>query len=77
MKYQLVMINTGEIITVTDRKVFGLDEAKAYYVRMKQLKEKDFDKLYVVEKYKRPKGMPPVHKEIKWWRDETTNLDDF
>jgi hypothetical protein len=77
MKYQLAMKNTGEIITVTDRRVFGLDEAKAYYIRMKQLKEKDFDKLYVVEKYKRPKGMPPVHKEIKWWRDETTNLDDF
>ena len=77
MKYQLVMKNTGEIIMVTDRKVFGLNEAKTYYVRMKQLKEKEFDKLYVVEKYKRPKGMPPVHKEIKWWRDETTNLDDF
>ena len=77
MKYQLVMKNTREVITVTDRKVFGLNEAKAYYIRMKQLKEKDFDKLYVVEKYKRPKGMPPVHKEIKWWRDETTNLDDF
>ena len=77
MKYQLVMKNTGEIITVTDRKAFGLDEAKAYYVRMKQLKEKAFDKLYTVEEYKRPKGMPPVHKEIKWWRDETTNLDDF
>ena len=77
MKYQLVMKNTGEIITITDRKLFGLDEAKAYYIRMKQFKEKDFDKLYTVEEYKRPKGMPPVHKEIKWWRDETTNLDDF
>ena len=77
MKYQLAMKNTGEIITITDRKLFGLDEAKAYYIRMKQLKEKDFDKLYTVEEYKRPKGMPPVHKEIKWWRDETTNLDDF
>ena len=77
MKYQLAMKNTGEIITVTDRRVFGLDEAKAYYIRMKQLKEKDFDKLYVVEKYKRPKGMPPVHREIKWWEDESTKLDDF
>ena len=77
MKYQLVIKNTGEIITVTDRKAFGLDEAKVYYIRMKQLKEKDFDKLYTVEEYKRPKGMPPVHKEVKWWRDETTNLDDF
>ena len=77
MKYQLVMKNTGEIITITDRKLFGLDEAKTYYVRMKQLKEKEFDKLYVVEKYKRPKGMPPIHKEIKWWKDTSTNLDDF
>ena len=77
MKYQLAMKNTGEIITITDRKLFGLDEAKAYYIRVKQLKEKDFDKLYTVEEYKRPKGMPPVHREIKWWRDETINLDDF
>ena len=77
MKYQLVMKNTGEIITITDRKLFGVDEEKAYYIRMKQLKEKDFDKLYTVEEYKRPKGMPPVHREIKWWRDETINLDDF
>ena len=77
MKYQLVMKNTGEIVTVTDSQIFGLNEAKAYYVRMKQLKEKDFDKLYVVEKYKRVNGMPPIHKEFKWWRDETTNLDDF
>ena len=77
MKYQLVMKNTREVITVTDRKVFGLNEAKAYYVRMKQLKEKDFDKLYEVEEYKRPKGIPPVHREIKWWKDESTELDDF
>ena len=77
MKYQLVMKNTREVVTVTDRKVFGLNEAKAYYVRMKQLKEKDFDKLYEVEEYKRPKGIPPVHREIKWWKDESTELDDF
>jgi len=71
MKYQLVMKNTGEIITVTDSKVFGLDEAKVYYIRMKQLKEKEFDKIYVVEEYKQPS----VHREIKWWRDETDYLD--
>ena len=77
MKYQLVMKNTGEIITVTDRKVFGLDEAKAYYIRMKQLKEKDFDKLYTVEEYKRPKGMPSIGRGIRWWEGESTELDDF
>ena len=77
MKYQLVVKTTGAIVTVTDSQIFGLNEAKAYYIRMKQLKEKDFDKLYTVEEYKRPKGMPPVHKEIKWWKDESTKLDDF
>ena len=43
MKFQLILKNTGDIITVTDGKIFGLNEAKAYYIRMKQLKEKEFD----------------------------------
>ena len=77
MKYQLVMKNTGDIITVTDRRVFGLDEAKSYYIRMKQLKEKEFDTLYVVEEYKRPKGLPLADRGIKWWNEESTTLDDF
>ena len=75
MKYQLVVKTTGAIVTVTDSQIFGLNEAKAYYIRMKQLKEKDFDKLYTVEEYKRPKGMPPVHRVIKWWKDESFNMD--
>ena len=83
MKFQLVIKNTGDIITVTDRKVFGLNEAKAYYIRMKQLKEEEFDKLYEVEEYRRPKGMPPrinEHtgrnwSEYKWWKEESTKMD--
>ena len=83
MKFQLVMKNTGDIITVTDRRVFGLNEAKAYYIRMKQLKEEEFDKLYEVEEYRRPKGMPPrinEHtgrnwSEYKWWKEESTKMD--
>ena len=81
MKYQLVMKNTREVITVTDRKVFGLNEAKAYYVRMKQLKEKEFDKLYEVEEYKLPESLRGDTgrnwREYKWWKDESTKLDDF
>lgn len=76
MKYQLVMKNTKEVITVTDRRVFGLDEAKSYYIRMKQLKENEFDKLYTVEEYKRPKGMTPLDREIKWWTEEKSITDD-
>ena len=83
MKFQLVMKNTGDIITVTDSQVFGLNEAKSYYIRMKQLKEKEFDKLYEVEEYKQPKGMPPrinEHtgrnwREYKWWKEESTKMD--
>ena len=83
MKFQLVIKNTGDIITVTDSKVFGLDEAKAYYIRMKQLKEKEFDKLYEVEEYKLPEslrgdtGRNWNTQEYKWWKDESTKLDDF
>jgi hypothetical protein len=84
MKFQLVIKNTGDIITVTDSRVFGLDEAKAYYIRMKQLKEKEFDKLYTVEEYKRPKGMPSrinEHtgrnlREYKWWIEEKEITDE-
>ncbi len=83
MKFQLVIKNTGDVITVTDRRIFGLDEAKAYYVRMKHLKEEEFDKLYTVEEYIQPKGMPPrttEHternwSEYKWWKEESTKMD--
>ena len=79
MKFQLVVKNTREVVTVTDRKAFGLDEAKSYYVRMKQLKEEEFDKIYEVEEYKQPKGMQRDTgrnwKEYKWWKDESLKLD--
>ena len=81
MKYQLVTKNTGDIITVTDSKVFGLDEAKAYYIRMKQLKEKEFDELYVVEEYIRPEFLRRDTGrnwgEYNWWKEEPKTLDDF
>jgi hypothetical protein len=83
MKFQLVVKNTREVVIVTDRKAFGLDEAKSYYVRMKQLKEEEFDKIYEVEEYKQPKGMPPRTNEhternwseYKWWKEESTKMD--
>ena len=76
------MKNTGDIITVTDRRVFGLDEAKSYYIRMKQLKEKEFDKLYTVEKYKLPERLggatsSKLDEFYKWWKEEPKTLDDF
>ena len=73
MKYQLVDKRTGEIITVTDSRLFGLIEAKAYYVRVKQLKEKEFDKLFIVQSEKRP----VAGYDYKWWEEEETGLDPF
>ena len=85
MKYQLVVKTTGTIVTITDRKVFGLNEAKAYYIRMKQLKEKEFDKLYVVEEYKLPESLggaksskiQGAFRQTEWWKEEPKKLDDF
>lgn len=80
MKYQLVMKNTREVVTVTDRRVFGLDEAKSYYIRMKQLEEKDFDKLYEVEEYKLPESLRGNTvrnwSDYKWWTEEKSITDE-
>jgi len=80
MKYQLVIKNTGEVVTVTDSQVFGLNEAKSYYIRMKQLKEKEFDKLYTVEKYKLPESLSGDTgrnwSEYNWWKEEKSITDE-
>jgi hypothetical protein len=39
----------------------------------KQLKEKDFDNLFVVEKKPHITKVKPY----KWWKEESTKLDDF
>ena len=45
--------------------------AKAYFMTRKMLEEKDFDNLF------RVKVNSPVKRPYKWWKEESTDLDDF
>ena len=49
MRYRLKSKSTEEVISVVDDRKFGLQEAKSYFVRVKKLDEKDFDKLFTVD----------------------------
>jgi len=73
MRYQLKSKSTDEVISVVDDGKFGVDEAKNYFVRIKKLDEKDFDKLFTVDKVdiKKPRL------DYKWWNEESKKLDDF
>jgi len=44
--------------------------ARAYFLNKKQLEEKEFDKIFKITP-KTPIG------GYKWWKEESTRLDDF
>ena len=73
MKYQLKSKSTDEVISVVDDGKFGVDEAKNYFVRIKKLDEKDFDKLFTVDKV----DIEKPQRAYKWWNEESKKLDDF
>ena len=73
MKYQLKNKLTGETVSLVDESNFGLEEAKNYFARIKQLDEKSFDKLYDVEIVETKSS----HLKYKWWHEEPKSLDEI
>ena len=73
MKYRLKSKSTKEVISVVDDRKFGIEEAKSYFVRVKNLKEKDFDKLFTVDEV----DIKTTQRVYKWWKEESKKLDDF
>lgn len=73
MKYQLKNKNTGETISLVDNSNFGLEEAKSYFTRVKQLDNKSFEQLYVVEKVVEKSSQL----NYKWWHEEPKTLDEI
>jgi|TARA_R100000278_G_scaffold58040_1_gene47671 hypothetical protein len=73
MKYQLKNKNTGEAISLIDNSNFGLEEAKSYFTRIKQLDKKSFEQLYVVEKVVEKSSQL----KYKWWHEEPKTLDEI
>ena len=73
MKYQLKLKNTGEAVSLVDDSTFGLEEAKNYFTRVKQLDEKSFEELYEVVRVKEKSS----HLNYKWWHEEPKTLDEI
>tara|TARA_Y100000004_G_scaffold59167_1_gene65855 strand:+ start:193 stop:414 length:222 start_codon:yes stop_codon:yes gene_type:complete len=73
MKYQLKNKSTDEVVSVVEHSEFGVEEARNYFLRIKQLDEKEFDNLFSVNKEVVNKPKNPY----KWWHEEAKTLDDF
>jgi len=64
----------NEVVDRIDLKTSEYDEAHSYFRLRKNLSNKSFNEIFKVRKYvelKRPLG------EVKWWKDESTKLDEF
>jgi hypothetical protein len=83
VKYVLVSNNSQEVVSSVElASNVGLSGAKTYFVGVKKIEEKEFNKLWkVLSKkewdniqyaYKRPPSSDPNR---GWWKDESTYLD--
>ena len=63
-----------EVVDTVDLKTNIYEEAHTYFRLRKNLKPEDFNKIFIVKEYVRPKK--PIGK-VKWWKEESTKLDDF
>jgi hypothetical protein len=70
MKFELVSKTSKEVIDVVDTLNVDVNSVKKYFMGRKQLREQDFDKLFVV------KENPNIGR-YDWWKEENPNLDDF
>lgn len=73
MKYRLKSKSTKEVISVVDDNKFGIEEAKNYFIRRKNLDKKSFDKLFTVDEV----DIKTTQRVYKWWKEESKKLDDF
>ena len=83
MKYVMVDKTDSVVSRVELDSNVGITGAKTYFVGIKKLSEKEFDKIWKVmteEEYniqfevghRKPSSHPGY---IKWWKEERTNLD--
>jgi len=68
------LLCNNEVVDTVNLKTDVYEEAHTYYRLRKNLNNKSFNDLFIVKEYIRPRK--PVG-NVKWWRDETTKLDDF
>ena len=83
MKYVMVDKFDNIINSVELSSNVGVSGAKTYFVGIKRLSEKKFDKIWKVmsEGEYNKRFQANIRKSsstgYQWWREENTNLDDF
>ena len=72
MRFKLVSKGSEEPIDTIDASQIGIVEAKKFFMSVKRLDEKEFDKIFEVKEGK-DYHKPPLN--YKWWKEETLNPD--
>ena len=68
------LFSNDEVIDTKQLQTSNYEEAHTYFRLQKKLDSDVFNKLFIVKEYIKPKERIG---NVKWWRDETTKLDDF
>ena len=69
MKFELVSKTAKEIVDTVDLANVGVTGARTYFMGRKQLKDKEFDKLFSIRKH-------PFIGRYHWWKEEKAITDD-
>tara|TARA_R110002050_G_scaffold17048_1_gene51108 strand:- start:133 stop:378 length:246 start_codon:yes stop_codon:yes gene_type:complete len=73
MKYVLVDKFDNIVHTVDLNKKYTEEEAKLYFINLKQIDEKEFNKLWKVmteEKYHVNLKLSLKNRQIEWWKED-------
>ena len=70
MKFELVNKTTEEVVDTVDLANVGKSGAKTFFMHRKQYKEEQLDKLFSEKDH-------PYVGRYDWWKEESTQLDDF
>jgi hypothetical protein len=74
MKYELVNKTTNEVVDTKDLSDIWLNGAKTFFREQKRLDDTSFDELFEVRQKKEP---TLNRRTYKWWKEESTKLEDF
>ena len=74
MKYELVNKTTNEVVDTKDLSDIWLNGARTFFKEQKRLSDESFDELFKVRQKKEP---TLNRRTYKWWKEESTKLEDL
>lgn len=68
------LLCNNEVVDTVNLKTSVYEEAHTYFRLRKNLDNDSFNILFIVKEYIEPEN--PIG-NVKWWKEESTKLDDF